>query len=72
MQSPSRTQKKASVRFDVSDLAAKINGLLLRDAHYDFKLFLEIQAESTLAFGSEFRPVNELRPLLRTYPGFES
>ena len=48
-----------------------MNGLLLKDAHCDFKLLLETLAESTLAFGSEFGPVKELRPLLRTHPGFE-
>jgi hypothetical protein len=33
--------------------------------------FLQGQAGSTLSFGSEFRPVEQLRPLLRLHPGFE-
>ena len=68
---PSRTPKKASVRFDVSDSAAKMNGHLLQEADYDFKILLATQAESTLAVGSEFRPVQELRPLLSNHPGFD-
>ena len=65
------SDSKAFVRFDVSKEAAQHNALLLRYAHYDFQRFLETHAESTLAFGSEFRPIEELRPLPRTHPGFK-
>ena len=69
---PSRPPNKASVRFDVSKEAAEHNmAVLLQEVHYDFQRFLETQAESTLAFGSGFRPIEELRPLLRTHPGFK-
>jgi hypothetical protein len=62
---------KSSIRFDVSMEAAQHNANLLREIEYDFQNFFQDQAGSTLAFGSEFRPVKQLRPLLRQHPGFE-
>jgi hypothetical protein len=48
---------KSSVRFDASPAAAKRNAKLLQDVNYDFQEFFKTQTTSTLAFGSEFRPV---------------
>ena len=59
------------MRFDVSKEAAEHNTVLLQETHYDFQHFLETQAGSTLAFGSEFRLIEELQPLLRTFSGFK-
>jgi hypothetical protein len=69
--SPSRVPTKSSVRFDVSMEAARHNAALLREVDYDFQHFFQGQAGSTLSFGSEFRPVEQLRPLLRQHPGFD-
>jgi hypothetical protein len=69
--SPLLAPSKSSVRFDASPAAAKHNAKLLQDVNYDFQEFFKTQTTSTLAFGSEFRPVEQLRPLLRQHPGFE-
>jgi hypothetical protein len=55
----------------VSPAAAKHNAKLLQDVNYDFQEFFKTQTTSTLAFGSEFRPLEQLSPLLRQHPGFE-
>ena len=68
---PSPAPSKSSVRFDVSMEAARHNANILQDVDYDFQKFFHDQTGSTLAFGSEFRPVEELRPLLRHHPGFD-
>jgi hypothetical protein len=62
---------KSSVWFDVSPKAAKHNASLLSNVDCDFEKFFKTQTESTLAFGSEFRPVEQLRPLLCQHPGFD-
>jgi hypothetical protein len=67
---PSPTPTESSVRFDVSIEAAKHNASLLRAIDYDFQNFFQQQTGTTLAFGSEFRPIEQLRPLLRRHPGF--
>jgi hypothetical protein len=68
---PTPTPSKSSVRFDVSPEAAEHNASLLREIDYDFQQFFATQTGSTLDFGSEFRPVDQLRPLLYQHPGFE-
>jgi len=67
---PSPTPTKSSVRFDVSQEAADHNADLLRTLDFDFQQFFKDQTGSTLAFGSEFRPIAQLSPLLRQHPGF--
>ncbi len=69
--SPSAAPTKSSVRFDFSMEAAQHNATLLRDIDCDLQRFCPDQAGTTLAFGSEFRPVEQLRPLLRQHPGFD-
>ena len=68
--SPLFAPTKSSIRFDVSLETAEHNAVLLREIYYGFQHFFQAQAGSTLTFGSEFCPVEQLRPLLRTLPGF--
>jgi hypothetical protein len=68
---PSPTPTKPSVRFDVSTDAAEHNASLLRGVDYGFQQFLQGQTGSTLDFGSEFRKLEQIRPLLRHHPGFD-
>ena len=42
----------------------------LDTANYNFQNFFQAQAGSTLAFGSDFHPVEQRRPLLHQHPGF--
>ena len=67
---PSPTPTKSSVRFDVSKDAAEHNASLLREIDYDFQRLFQAQTGSILAFGSEFRRLEQLSPLLRQHPGF--
>ena len=69
--SSSLVPTKSSVRFDISLEAAKHNASLLREIDYDFQSFFLAQAGTTLAFGSEFRPGEQLQPLLHHHPGFD-
>ena len=69
-QSDSLAPTKSPIRFDVSSEAAHHNASLLRSFDYDFPDFLQSQAGSSLDFGAEFRPVEQLRPLLGQHPGF--
>ena len=62
-QSNSLASQKSSVLSDISMEAAQHNGSILQD-------FFLSQAGSTLAFGSEFHPAEQLPPLLRQHPGF--
>jgi hypothetical protein len=68
---PSPAPTKSSVRFDVSKDAAAHNASLLRGVDYDFQQFLQDQKGSTLDFGSEFRSLEQIRPLLSNHPGFD-
>jgi aspartate carbamoyltransferase regulatory subunit len=68
---PAPTPTKSSVRFDVSPEAAEHNASLLREIDCDFQKFFSTQAGSTLDFGSEFRPIEQLRPLLHQHLGSE-
>ena len=67
---PSPTPTKSSVRFDVSKEAADHNASLLREIDYDFQRFFQAQTGTTLDFGSEFRRLEQISPLLRQHPGF--
>jgi hypothetical protein len=68
---PSPTPTKSSVRFNLSKDAAEHNASLLRGVDYDFQQFLQGQTRLTLDFSSEFRKLEQIRPLLRTHPGFD-
>ena len=51
--------------------ATQRNAKLLREVDYDFQNFIQAQAGSTLAFGSEFLSVEQLRPLLCQHSGVD-
>jgi hypothetical protein len=52
--------------------AATHDASILQELDCDFQNFFQDQAGSTtLAFGSEFRLIEQLRPLLRQHPGFK-
>ncbi len=64
------TPDQATIRFEVSANAAAYNTDLLRLVDYSIPDLLESQRGTTVSFGSEFRPVNQLRGLLSKHPGF--
>jgi hypothetical protein len=56
--------------FDASEEAARHNSGLLQACHYDITRFLAKHQDSTLAFGSEFRPLEQLQTILGGHPTF--
>jgi hypothetical protein len=55
---------KPPVWFDVTNEAVQHNSGLFKDCNFDLARFLHENQNSTLAFGSEFRPVAQLETIL--------
>jgi hypothetical protein len=66
----SPTPSKPPIRFELSDEAALYNAELLDSVDCDLGRLIREHSASTLGFGSEFRGVGELRPLLSRHPHF--
>jgi hypothetical protein len=59
------------VRFDLSDESVKFNSELLKESNLDLEEFLAKHQQTTLNFGSEFRPINDLTTILGSHPNFD-
>ena len=59
------------VRFDLSEESVKFNSDLLTESGLDLEEFLAQHQDTTLNFGSEFRPLGELKRILGQHPNFE-
>ena len=70
-QHKTRTPSKSPVRFESGTEAADHNAELLSGFGYDLGSLVRAYEDTTLGFGSEFRTVNELRPLLGNHCHFE-
>ena len=66
-----RTPMKPPVRFEPGEQAAAHNAELLRGFGYNLGRLIRAHGSTTLGFGSEFRTVTELRPLLGKHNQFE-
>jgi hypothetical protein len=58
------------VRFDLSEESVLHNSELLRESGLDLGKFLAQHQDTTLNFGSEFRPIADLRRILGQHPNF--
>ena len=67
-----RTPSKPPLRFELSDEAADENALALKNVGYDLSRLIGDNKGSTLNYGSEFRTVDELEPLLGQHPNFSA
>ena len=65
------TPMKSPLRFDPGKEAADHNAELLRGFGYNPGNLVRAYSSTTLGFGSEFRTVDELRPLLGNHCHFE-
>lgn len=65
-----RTPTKPPLRFEMSTEAAEENANELKKMGYDLSRLIEENNKSTLHYGSEFRTVGELEPLLGQHPNF--
>jgi hypothetical protein len=66
----SPTPTKSPIRFELSDQAAEHNATGLERCGFDVGRLIRDNSSLTLGFGSEFRRVSELEPLLGKHPHF--
>jgi hypothetical protein len=66
----SRTPSKPPFQFEASNAAAEFNARLMRDFDCDLSKLINAHSNTTLGYGSEFRSVEELTPLLKRHPNF--
>ena len=62
--------KPPPIRFDLSEESVKHNTDLLEDCGLDLETLLSKHQDTTLGFGSEFRPVGQLKKILGEHPNF--
>ncbi len=58
------------MRFDLSVDSVKFNSELLKESNLDTEEFLAKHQDTTLNFGSEFRPIGDLGRMLGSHPNF--
>ena len=58
------TPRAPPIRFDLSDASVRHNSQLLKECDLDLGKFLAAHQDTTLRFGSEFRPIEELKKIL--------
>jgi hypothetical protein len=68
---PSEVPTQPPIRFEISEQASEHNEAVLRAVDFDLGRLVLENSSSTLGFGSEFRKVDELRPLLGRHPHFD-
>jgi hypothetical protein len=66
----SEVPSKSPIRFEMSEQASAHNAEVLRAVDFDLGRLILEHGSSTLGFGSEFRKVSELRPLIGRHPHF--
>ena len=67
-----RTPSKPPIIFEQTEEAAKENAATLASFDFDLGRMIAKHSDSTLGYGSEFRTVEQLRPLLGRHPNFGS
>jgi hypothetical protein len=58
------------IRFDLSEDSVSFNSELLKESDLDLGKFLAQHQDTTLNFGSEFRPIADLEKILGLHPNF--
>ena len=69
--SPSTVPKPPPFLFRTDALALEHNAELLKEYDYDLSLLLPDFQDTTIAYGSEFRPIDDLRSVFGKHPNFE-
>jgi hypothetical protein len=65
-----RTPDAPPVRFDTTPEGLQFNSDLLRDFDYDLEKFMESQSSTTMGYGAEFRPLEQLNKIFHSHPVF--
>jgi hypothetical protein len=71
-EAPVETPLKPDVMFEMSDEARKYNHDRLAEHNFDMSMLIQANQGTTLDYGSEFRPMYQLEPLLGAHPNFEA
>ena len=58
--------------FETTEAAKNTNAKILESAGFDLSKLIATHTATTLGYGSEFRTVAQLRPLVGRHPNFES
>jgi hypothetical protein len=58
------------IRFDLSKDSVRFSSELLRESDLDLEKFLAQHQDTTLKFGSDFRPIGDLEKILGLHPNF--
>ena len=66
-----RVPKKSPITFENTEEAAEANEKILKFYDYNVDALISDNLESTLGYGSEFRPLSQLEPLLGGHPNFK-
>lgn len=66
----SEVPTRSPIRFEMTDEASTHNADILRAVDFDLGRLIQGHGSSTLGFGSEFRKLSELRPLIGRHPHF--
>jgi hypothetical protein len=67
---PSPTPAASPIHFDIKPYHLAANTKLLADADYNLSKLLSQHQHTTLGFGSEFRPIDQLRRVIGQHPHF--
>jgi hypothetical protein len=68
---PVGTPNKPPIHFSMDNKATQHNSRLLEDNGFNFNKFIEANRNTTLDYGSEFRPLHQLEKILGTHPHFQ-
>jgi hypothetical protein len=68
---PVESPSNPDVHFDITEEALDHNTRLLSTFDFDFEKMLASQTGTTLDYGSEFRPVEQLEKVIGRHPNFE-
>jgi hypothetical protein len=71
LRSSSPVPKAPPVHFDLSDDAVRKNTELLHSCNLDMDTLLSRFQDTTLGFGSKFRPIEQMEKVLGQHPNFE-
>ena len=58
------------VRFDTTPEGLQLDSDLMRDFDYNLEKFMESQESTTMGYGAEFRPLEQLDQILHSHPVF--
>jgi hypothetical protein len=67
---PAPTPKAPPIRFSVDSDSLEHNGRLLEEFNFDLTELLDHFADTTLGYGSEFRPTNQLNKIYAGHPNY--